>query len=325
MLRLKSRPSVVAWHAHVGRKEKQGPLGSWFRYYSEDTTLGESSWELAESRLQQLAFEGATAACTLQPDTLLGGDLQNQCTAGAYAARRTALPYVGLYGACSTMAESLALASLLVDGGYSGCAAAVTSSHFCSAERQFRFPLEYGSQRPPQSQWTVTGAGCALVAPHREGRPYVEQVMFGRIIDLGITDINNMGAAMAPAAADTIMNFFKDTGSSPGDYDAVYTGDLGEIGSRLLLRLLERAGYNLTNHQDCGLMIYDRATQRVGSGGSGCGCSASVLCGHLLPRLCSGELGNILFVATGALMSTTLFQQGESIPGVAHLLNIRGC
>ena len=320
---LPGRPSVVSWHAHVGRKEKQGPLGDWFGCYSEDTTLGMPSWELAESRLQELAFEGAVAGAPMQPDMLLGGDLQNQCTAGAYAARKSMLPYVGLYGACSTMAESLALAGLMVEGGFSESAAAVTSSHFCSAERQYRFPLEYGSQRPPQSQWTVTGAGCAIVGEHRDGMPYIEDVMFGRIIDLGITDINNMGAAMAPAAADTLLGYFADTGTRPSDYDGIFTGDLGEIGSRLLHTLCRRGGTELTGHSDCGLMIFDRATQKVGSGGSGCGCSASVLCGYLLPKLRAGELRNILFIATGALMSPTLFQQGESIPGVAHLVHLR--
>ncbi len=323
-LRMDKPPVVKASAAVGGKKESQGPLGSCFDYTTTDTTFGQKSWEAAESSMQHKALELALAKAKLPPDEvdyIFAGDLLNQCTGSTFGLRELGLPFVGLYGACSTMAESLGLAALFVEGGFAHNATAITSSHFCSAERQFRFPLEYGGQRPPSAQWTATAAGAAVVGTGQQG-PLVRAVTFGRMVDLGIKDANNMGAAMAPAAADTLCRFFADTLTAPADYDLIVTGDLGEIGSALLYKLAGNEGYDLhQNHTDCGLMLYDRKTfPQVGAGGSGCGCSASVLCGHLLPRLAGGRLKNLLFVATGALMSTTSSQQGESIPGVAHLV-----
>ena len=233
-----------------------------------------------------------------------------------------AIPFFGLYGACSTMAESLCLAGMFVDTGLARQCLAVTSSHFCSAERQFRFPLEYGGQRTPTAQWTVTGAGACVVGQNGQP-PFVRAVTVGTVADLGITDINNMGAAMAPAAAQTLCQYFADTGHKPEDFDLILTGDLGFVGSRLLERLMQAEGYPMAKlHNDCGLMIYDRLTQDVHAGGSGCGCAASVLCSFILPQIACHRLKNVLFLATGALMSPTSVQQGESIPGIAHLLHL---
>ncbi|MEG1778616.1 MAG: stage V sporulation protein AD, partial [Oscillospiraceae bacterium] len=247
----------------------------------------------------------------------------NQCISSTYGLRETGVPFIGLYGACSTMAESIGLAALFVEAGFADKAGAVTSSHFCAAERQFRFPLDYGGQRTPTAQWTVTGSGGAVVSNTPKQAPYVKAVTFGTIEDLGITDVNNMGAAMAPAAMATISNYFSDTASDANDVDLILTGDLGSVGSELLYHLMEEQGYNIrSKHKDCGNLIYYAKAQDVHAGGSGCGCSATVLCSYILPQLVSGDLKNVLFVATGALMSPTSVQQGESIPGVAHLVHL---
>ncbi len=322
---LENTPSVSGFAAFVGKKEKEGPLGRFFYNHDDDTTFGCKTWEQAECELQKRAFTLAKASAGVEDgdiDLVFGGDLLNQCVATSHSLRQTSIPFVGLYGACSTMAESLATASIMVDGGYAERAAAITSSHFCSAERQFRFPLEYGGQRAPSSQWTATASGCAIVEPLLEGAPYVESVCYGAVADLGVCDINNMGSAMAPAAADTLVRYLRDTGTKPSDYGAVVTGDLGDIGSRILSRLCAMDGYDLPNHLDCGKMIFDRDTQEVGAGGSGCGCSAAVLNAYFLPMLKKREIKDILFMATGALMSTTTFQQKESIPSIAHLVHI---
>ena len=324
-IQLPSRPSVGGFGAFVGKKEKEGPLGGFFAHWQDDTTFGQQSWECAERELQKRAFQLAKAAAGIENGDialLFGGDLLNQCISTNYAARDTGILFAGLYGACSTMAESLALAALCVDGGYAPRAVAVTSSHFCAAERQFRFPLEYGGQRAPASQWTVSGAGSVVMGPHDGARVSASEVCFGAVCDRGVCDINNMGCAMAPAAAETLTGYFRDTGTRASDYGAVVTGDLGEIGAAVFLDLCAREGYDVGNHLDCGKMIYDRDTQGVYAGGSGCGCSASVLCAYFLPALQRGEMGDILFMATGALMSTTSFQQGESIPGIAHLVHL---
>lgn len=323
-LLLQSTPTVWAAAAVGGKKEGLGPLGSCFDHTSTDNSFGQKSWEAAESWMQHKALELALAKGRLAAGDLnciFAGDLLNQCTGTTFGLRELGLPFVGVYGACSTMAESLGLAALFVEGGFARHAAAVTSSHFCSAERQFRFPLEYGGQRPPSAQWTATAAGAAIVGPGSHP-PYLRAVTFGRMVDLGICDANNMGAAMAPAAADTLCRFFADTGTRPDHFDLIATGDLGEIGSTLLDQLMQREGYDISRqHTDCGLLLFDREQfPEVGAGGSGCGCSASVLCGSFVPRLARGELGDLLFVATGALMSPTSSQQGESIPGVAHLV-----
>ncbi len=323
-IRFEHPPGILSYAAVGGKKEAEGPLAEAFDLLVTDTRCGEKTWEKAESDLARYGLETALAKSGLQPDGLdavFAGDLQCQCTASAYAMRDFDVPYLGLYGACSTMAEGLALASCLVAGGMLRRAAAMSSSHFCAAERQFRTPLDYGGKRTPTAQWTVTGAGCAIVAPDG-GPPYVRGATFGRVRDYQITDINNMGAAMAPAACETITRYFHDTGEDPDAFDAIYTGDLGLVGSELLLRLMEQAGLPLRNHKDCGLIVYDRESQNVQAGGSGAGCSAAVLCCHVLPGLRAGQLKRVLFLSTGALMSQTTFLQGESIPGIAHLVEL---
>ena len=318
----KNRPAIVASACCVGRKEKQGPLGGYFDDFDDDTTFGEKTWEKSETALQLRTMNSAIERAGMafsDIDMIFGGDLQAQCTATAYSVRAAARPFMGLYGACSTMALSLIAAATYVDAGFAKSAAAITSSHFCSAERQFRFPLEYGSQRCPTAQWTVTGGGCCILGSG-EG-PRLAAATLGRIVDLGVTDINNMGAAMAPAAADTIEKHLRETASAPADYDAIITGDLGAVGSEILVTMLKQRGIVLNNHLDCGCMIYGD-DDKNGAGGSGCGCSASVLCDYFLPKIKAGEMSKLLFCATGALMSTATFQQGESIPAVAHLVNI---
>ncbi len=321
---LSSQATIRASAAVVGKKEGEGPLGDHFDAVFEDTRMGEDSWEKAESALQKEAFSRALRKANLSPQelhALFAGDLLNQCTASAFGLRESGVPLLGQYGACSTMAQTLAAASVFVDSGAADVCAAVTSSHFCSAERQFRFPLTYGGQRTPTAQWTATAAGCAIVGTG--GGVRVREITVGRVVDMGIVDANNMGTAMAPAAADTLARYFEDTGTAPADFDLVLSGDLGYCGATMLKDLLSRDGILLgDNYNDCGLMIFDREKQDVHAGGSGCGCAASVLCGYILPKMFRGELRNILFMATGALMSTTSAKQGESIPGIAHLLHL---
>ena len=322
---LEHTPSAAAYAAIVGQMEGEGPLGACFDYVEQDSHFGKDSWEQAESELQRRTVEAALKKGGLTPkdaDLILAGDLINQCTGTTYGLRGLGIPLLGLYGACSTMAEGLALGGILMDGGIARHIVAATSSHFSTAERQFRFPLSYGGQRTPTAQWTCTASGAVVLAPCGDP-PYLRAVTVGRIVDYGITDANNMGAAMAPAAADTILRFLGDTGAAPGDFDAIVTGDLGIVGSRLLCTLMEKEGVDITRqHRDCGAMIFDPEQQDTHAGGSGCGCSASVLCGHFLPRLRTGEIRNILFAATGALMSPTSSQQGESIPGISHLIHL---
>ena len=322
---LPTSPSIASYAAAVGKKEGEGPLANCFDYIAEDVTLGENSWEKSESKLQQYAFTNALSKGNFSEsdiDFLFAGDLLNQCVASAYGSRDTSIPFFGLFGACSTMAESLSLASIFVDGGTAVNAAAVTSSHFCSAERQFRLPVNYGGQRTPTAQWTATAAGCAIVSPHG-APPYVKAVTVGKIKDMGVTDANNMGAAMATAAYDTISRHLANTEQSADDFDLILTGDLGQVGSDILIELFQKDNVDISGkHNDCGLMLYDLKSQDVHAGGSGCGCSASVLCGHILPEIAKGNLKNVLFAATGALMSPTIVQQGESIPGISHAVHI---
>lgn len=324
-LRLTNCPSIISYASVVGKKEGQGPLARHFDVICDDTTLGENTWEKAESRMQKDAVSKALEKASLSSadiELLFAGDLLNQCISSTYGLRDLNIPFYGLYGACSTMAESLSLASIFVDNNLVTHALAVTSSHFCSAERQFRLPLEYGGQRAPTCQWTATAAGAAVVGAS-DKPPYVRAVTTGQIVDLGIKDINNMGAAMAPAARNTIRIFLNDTCTTPDDYDLILTGDLGVIGSQLLIDLLKHDNIDISvKHNDCGKLLYDLENQDVHAGGSGCGCSASVLCSFILKRISEGLLKNVLFVATGALMSTTSFQQGETIPAIAHLLHL---
>ena len=318
---------ISSFAAVGGKKEGDGPYASCFDYIDKDDYFGQQSFEHAESAMQGLALQNAVEKRGIEPSELsmlIGGDLLNQCIGTSFGTQDFSVPFLGIYGACSTMSEGLALASLLTDSGASKITAAITSSHFCTAERQYRFPLEYGGQRTPTSQWTATASG-ALITEMGDCAPFVRAVTIGKIEDKGIKDANNMGAAMAPAAYSTITQFFKDTGFKPDDFDAVITGDLGNVGSRILCELTERDGLNLREkHLDCGRMIYDQKSQDVHAGGSGCGCAASMLCGHFLPEVKAGRLKNILFAATGALLSTTSSQQGMSIPGISHLVWISG-
>lgn len=322
---LSGRPSILGYAAVVGKKEGEGPLATFFDQIFEDTTMGEKSWEKAESAFQREAFTRAVNKAGLSPSQiqfLFAGDLLNQNIASTFGLREYAIPLLGQFGACSTMAQTLACASIFVDSGAADLCAAVTSSHFCTAERQFRFPLEYGGQRPQTAQWTATASGSAVVGMGGSGVK-IADVCIGRIVDLNITDANNMGAAMAPAAADTLQNYLNDTGTKPDDYDLILSGDLGAVGSELLKELLTRQSIKLgANYNDCGLMLFDREKQDVHAGGSGCGCSASVLCSYLLSKMEKRELKDVLFMATGALMSPTSSQQGESIPGIAHLIHL---
>ena len=322
----KNPPSVLSFAAVGGKRESEGPLAGQFDVLLTDSQCGEKTWEKAESCFARQALETALRKGRLKLsdlDVVLAGDLQCQCTASAYAMRGFDVPFLGLYGACSTMAEGFGLAACMVAGGLWSRAAAMSSSHFCAAERQFRTPLEYGGKRTPTAQWTVTGAGAAVVGAGG-GPPYITGVTFGRVRDYDITDINNMGAAMAPAAAETILRYFADTGDDPASFDTIFTGDLGFVGRTLLLQLLKKEGLVLRNHEDCGLLIFDRTQQDVQAGGSGAGCSASVLCCHILPALKAGKLRRVLFLSTGALMSQTTYLQGESIPGIAHLVALAG-
>ena len=318
---LSAPPSVLACACVGGKFEGQGPLGACFDELGEDSFFGESTWEKAESAMQKRALSRALDKARLKAgdlDYILAGDLLNQCVGSAFGLRDFGIPFYGLYGACSTMGESLALASLLIDGGFARRAAAMTSSHFCTAERQYRMPVPYGSQRTPTAQWTATAAGCTILAEKGQG-PYVTHVICGRIVDKGITDSNNMGAAMAPAAYDTLSAFFRDTQTGPKDYDLILTGDLGELGHDIVRDFFRRDGIDLTDrYQDCGLLLYDREKQDMHAGASGCGCSAAVLNGYVLPGLRAGKWRRVLFAPTGALLSPTTSFQGESVPGICH-------
>ncbi len=317
---LQNPPSFAGHACVVGKKEGEGPLRDSFDFITEDSFLGEKTWEKAESALVKKAAGLALSKANLSNSAvncMFCGDLLNQCVGTTFGVRETNIPMFGVYGACSTMAESLALAALTIDGGFADNVLAVTSSHFCSAERQFRTPLEYGGQRPPSAQWTVTGSGAAVLSAEGPG-PYVTHVTPGKMVDNGVTDANNMGAAMAPAAYDTIRTHFEDLSVGPDAYDLIVTGDLGEVGSAILCDFFASDGVDLASrHADCGLLIFDRKKQDVHAGGSGCGCAASVLCGYLLNGIREGRWNRILFTATGALLSPTTTMQGESIPSIA--------
>lgn len=329
-LKMNPGPAIVSSAAVVGKKESEGPYAKWYDQCHEDTTLGESSWEKAESRLQNEAVNIALRKAGLKNgdiDCIFAGDLLNQCISSTFGLRSLNIPFLGQYGACSTMAQTLGIASLFVESGAAQRAVAVTSSHFCSAERQYRFPLEYGGQRTPTAQWTATAAGAVVVGAgnrNPDAKTALDAVTFGRIIDYGIRDPNNMGAAMAPAAAQTLTDFLNDTQTVPTDYDLILTGDLGLVGSKLFQELMRREDRDISKvHGDCGLMIYDRKKQDVHAGGSGCGCSAAVLCSGIFRQMEAGQLKSVLFLGTGALLSPTSSQQGESIPGVAHLVCLK--
>lgn len=318
---LQTPPSVLSFANIGGRMEGQGPLAKYFDELCDDSFFGEKTWEKAEATMQRRVLRRALEQAGLKPgdvDYVLAGDLLNQCIGSSFGLRELGIPFFGLYGACSTMGEALALASLLIDGGFAETVAAQASSHFCTAERQYRMPVPYGSQRTPTAQWTATAAGCCILS--NEGRgPAVTHAAIGRIVDRGITDANNMGAAMAPAAYDTLRALFSDTRTSPADYDLIVTGDLGRLGHEVVTDLFARDGVDMTkNYKDCGLLLYDLERQDMHMGGSGCGCSAAVLNGYLLRGMREGKWNRIIFAPTGALLSPTSTMQGESIPGVCH-------
>ncbi len=322
---LPAMPVITAWASVAGKKESEGPLAKTFDVASQDTYFGQKTWEQAEKQMQKLALETLLNKAGLQRNQIgmaFSGDLLNQCIGSSFTLRNSGVPHLGLYGACSTMAEGLLLASMAVGGGFSDRVVAMNSSHFASSERQYRFPLGYGGQRTPTAQWTVTGSGAALVCSAGTG-PRIEACTVGTVTDLGIKDANNMGAAMAPAAYDTIKAHFDDLKASPEDFDQIVTGDLGHLGKSLLLELFQKDGVNFSEKlADCGTLVFDREAQDVHSGGSGCGCSAIALCGHYLNQLNTGKLKRILFCGTGALLSPTSTQQGLPIPGVCHAVSI---
>ena len=316
---------ILSSYSVVGSFEKKGPLGEHFDYADEtDDTFGKASWEAAESEMQRLAATGAMDSAVLAPSdvgVVFSGDLINQCIASTHGLMGLGIPDVGLFGACSTCAESILLAGIY-SSFVKNISMAVTSSHNCTAERQFRFPVEYAALRTPTSQWTVTGSAAFIVSPGR-GDAAIKEGMFGRIVDSKTDDLNNMGAAMAPAAADTLIRYFKESGASPSDFDRIVTGDLGREGSSLLSELMTSAGFPLgACHGDCGLDIYDMESSDVHAGGSGCGCSAVVMSAKYLDMLKKGKIRDMLFVGTGALMNAMSVGQGNTIPAVAHLVRL---
>jgi stage V sporulation protein AD len=324
-VKIESRPVIVKTTSIVGPKEGEGPLANWFDMILEDDKNGKNSYEKAESSMLYNAIIDTIKKANLREEDinyLLAGDLLNQLASANFAARDMNIPFIGLYGACSTMAESLGMAAMIMDGGFADFVIAATSSHFSSAERQFRFPLEYGNQRGETSQWTVTGAGAMLLGKGI-GLPSITYVTTGRVKDYGIKDPNNMGAAMAPAAVDTIYIHLKDTNRQADYYDLIITGDLGKVGKEITVSLLKEYGVLLhNNYIDCGEEIFHNIKQKTGSGGSGCGCSAVVACGYIYKNMLKGVFKKILLVSTGALLSTTSSLQGESIPGIAHAVSI---
>lgn len=320
-------PVIKAWSSVAGKKETEGPLGHLFDYTNSDSYFGQSTWEQAEKEMQRLAMETLASKASIQPEevgVVFSGDLLNQCIGSSFTLRNMGIPHLGLYGACSTMAESLLMAAMAVGGGFSDNVVAMTSSHFASSERQYRFPLNYGGQRPPTAQWTVTGAGAALIGSAGRG-PRITGCTIGTVTDLGIKDANNMGAAMAPAALATIKAHFDDFNITSDAYDLIVTGDLGQLGKDILLTMSQKHGLKLGGRlADCGTLVYDLLKQDVHSGGSGCGCSAITLCSYLLGQLNTGKLQKILFCGTGALLSPTSTQQGLPIPGICHAIAIEG-
>ena len=322
---LENKVNIAATASIVGPKEKQGPLHQYFDQCLEDEFWGEKSWESAESKIVKETVNMAISKSGLPAkdiDFCFAGDLLNQCIASSFGLREINIPFIGLFGACSTFVESMIVASSFIDGNFATNAICAASSHFCSAEKQFRFPLELGNQRPPSSQWTVTGSGSAILTKEGTG-PFITSFTPGKIVDMGIKDCNNMGAAMAGAALDTLLTHFHDTGRKPSYYDAIFTGDLGHIGKDILIDLASSKGYNIrANYNDCGVLIFDKQKQDTHSGGSGCGCIATVFSGYIYKQLQEKKLKKVLLIATGALMNSTSSQQGESIPGIAHAVSI---
>ena len=320
-LQLEDQPFLLAHAAAVGKKEGDGPLGAQFDFVTEDDRMGQKSWELAEGELQKTAIETALKKGGLQKsdlDLILAGDLLNQCIGSFLASMQSDVPYLGQYGACSTMAQGLALGACLVESGAARRLVASASSHFCSAERQYRFPLAYGGQRTPTAQWTATAAGAAVLGRQGSGHIRITHALFGKMVEMGVKDANNMGAAMAPAAYDTLSTLLADLGAQPNDFDCIVTGDLGHVGADLLLTLLREDKIDLSPvYSDCGSLLFGDE-QDAHAGGSGCGCSAAVLCGPLLRDMQAGKIRRLVFAGTGAMMSPTSVQQGQPIAGICH-------
>ncbi len=318
-------PRIIESSSVVGKKESEGPLGNEFDYVNEDATFGKDTWEEAESEMQRIAVKIALQKARLKEDNiryLFAGDLLGQCIATSFGIMSYQRPMFGLYGACSTMGESLSLGAMTINAGYADYAACVTSSHFGGAEKQFRYPLEYGNQRPLSATWTVTGSG-AVILGEKGGFAMIKGITTGKIVDYGVKDSMNMGAAMAPAAADTIWNNFIDFNIDADYYDKIITGDLGYVGQKALIDLLKEKGFDISNkHTDCGILMYDSETQDTHSGGSGCGCSATVLSALILKNIKKGKWNRVLFVPTGALLSTVSFNEGQNVPGIAHAVMI---
>ena len=324
-LQLDNKPSILNTASIVGPKEMNGPLAKYFDKCVEDEFWGESSWEKAESKFIKETVNTALGKADISSqdiDYVFAGDLLNQCISSSFGIRDSNMPFFGLFGACSTFVEGLCLGSVFMDSGACKNILCATSSHFCSAEKQFRFPLELGNQRTPTSQWTVTGSGAAVLGKKDSG-PYITHITPGMIVDLGIKDANNMGAAMAPAALSTLCAHFEDTGRTPDYYDAIITGDLGYLGKEILIDLAKTKGYDIaSNYNDCGVLIFDKKKQDTHSGGSGCACIATVFSGYLYKMMLEGNIKKLLLIATGALTNSTTSQQGESIPGIAHAVSI---
>ena len=323
---IKLGASIIDSAAVVGKKEYEGPIGNFFDLHDPTDAFGKNTWEKSESEMQRLALSTALGKCKLSEkdlDAIFAGDLLNQCIGSSYGLMDFDVPYFGLYGACSTAAESLMLSAMCVSGGHYRRCAAVTSSHYLAAERQYRSPIEYGAQRSPTAQWTVTGA-AAFAVERGEGKARITEAMPGMVVEKGINDASNMGAAMAPAAADTLLAYFKESRLSPSDFDAIVTGDLGFEGGRVLCELLAAEGLDIhEQYNDCGVLIYDRIRQDKHAGGSGCGCSAVVLSAYYLKLFACQKIKNMLFLGTGAMMSPSSIQQGLAIPAVAHLIRLQ--
>lgn len=325
-------PCILGYSSVAGKKEKDGPLGSYFDYTDEDPMFGGKTWEEAESLMQEKAAKLAIKKAGLRNDDiryLIAGDLLGQLIATSFGVMSLNIPLFGVYGACSTMGEAMAIAAMIVDGGYAEKVLALTSSHFAGAEKQFRFPLQYGNQRPFAATWTVTGSGAVVIGNFtetlakmkRDVAVTIQGITTGKVVDFGLKDSMNMGACMAPAAADVICQNLSDFNMLPNDYDKIITGDLGSIGQEILIDLLKEKGYDIeSNHMDCGLEIYDREEQDTHAGGSGCGCSAITLTGYIMEKLRKKEWKRVLFVPTGALLSTISFNEGNSVPGIAHAI-----
>lgn len=323
-LKFGNNTTIISSASVVGRHEHEGPVGDCFDLHDNTDRFGKKTWESAEGEMQRLCLNLALSKARISErelDALYAGDLLNQCSASSYGLLDFDIPYFGLYGACSTAAEGIMLASMAVSAGQYERCAAVTSSHNCSSERQFRTPIEYGAQRSPTAQWTVTGAGAFIIGDG--GDVHVAEALAGIVVDKGINDAANMGAAMAPAALSTLVRYFECGDVHPDNVDLIITGDLGWEGGSILCDLMRCEGYDIkSKYNDCGMIIFSRGAQDMHCGGSGCGCSASIMASYIIPKIARGELSNVLFLGTGAMMSPSSIQQGESIPAVAHLVRL---